>query len=66
MTIEKRNLSNSDVYARIAAIRMNGSERETAVAALQDGEKIANLILTAAHYLRLLVALPALKPSFKH
>lgn len=66
MTTENRNLLNSDVYARLATVRLSGSERENAVAALQDGEKIAEAILTVARFLRLLVAIPALKPSFKH
>ena len=66
MTTKNISLSNSNVYARLAAVRLSGSERENAVAALQDGEKIAEAILSVARFLRLLVATPALKPSFKH
>jgi hypothetical protein len=45
---------------------LSHGECATAIAALDDGEKIADLILSVAHFLRLLFTLPKLKPSFKH
>lgn len=65
MTSINRNLSNSEVYASISSIPMGSGERKAALEALQVGELIADVILTVGHYLRLLVAVPALKPSFK-
>jgi hypothetical protein len=66
MKTKNISLSNSNVYARLAAVKLSRSERENAVAALQDGEKIAEAILSVANFLRLLVTTPALKPNFKH
>jgi hypothetical protein len=57
---------NSNIYARIESLPLSHGERASAIAALSDGEKIADLILSAAHVLRLLFTMPRLKPSFKH
>ena len=46
-------------------IELSAAERTEAVTGLQVGEKVADAILAAAHVLRLLVAVPALKPTFK-
>ena len=66
MTNSKINTSNSNIYNRLAAARMTASERANAISAFEEGEKIAAVILSVAHFLRLLVATPALKPNFKH
>ena len=60
-----KTVNNSAVYAVLSNIRLSHAERAAAVAALQDGEKIAETIVQIAHYLRLLVSVPALKPNFK-
>jgi hypothetical protein len=57
---------NSDIYSRIEGIALSPSERQTAIAALEGGERIAELILGVAHALRMLVSTPSLKPDFKH
>jgi len=57
---------NTGIYKRIAAIQISADERELAVEALKEGESIADAILSAAHFLRLLFTLPHLKPAFKH
>ena len=65
MITNTKTLSNSVIYDRISAIRMSSGDRAAAIAAMDDGEKIATAILKFAHVLRLLVAVPTLKPSFK-
>ncbi len=66
MTIVNRNVVNSSIYERIGSIQMSQGERALAVAAMEDGEKIAELILNVAHVLRLFFTTPGLKPSFKN
>lgn len=65
MTNRTINHLDSDIYARLAAINLSSGERASAIEAARDGEKIADAILRVAHVLRLLVAVPALKPNFK-
>ena len=65
MTSKLQKYSNSEIYAGLAAIELSAAERTEAVTGLQVGEKVADAILAAAHVLRLLVAVPALKPTFK-
>jgi hypothetical protein len=65
MTSKVQKYSNSEIYAGLAAIQLSAEQRAEAVAGLQVGEKIADAVLATAHVLRLLVAVPALKPSFK-
>ena len=65
MTTKVKNYSNSEVYASLAAVRISAKKRAEAVEALQIGEKIADAALAVAHVLKLLVAVPALKPTFK-
>ena len=65
MTTENRSLLNSGIYARLAAINISSDERAKAIAALENGEKIADVVLRVVHILGLLVAVPALKPNFK-
>jgi hypothetical protein len=66
MRPENRNIANSKVYERLATIQMSRRERNKAVSALAISESVAAAILSAAHVLRLLFAVPHLKPSFKH
>lgn len=66
MTTTKRTNLNSSAYERIAAIRMSPGERVAAIEALQDGDRIAEAILSIARVLRLLVTTPHLKPILKH
>jgi len=56
---------NTGIYNRIEAIAMSAGERQRAVEALRNGENIADAILSAAHFLRLLVTMPHLRPSLK-
>jgi len=63
-TLNKSN-DNSIVYDRIATIRMSQSERTSAITAMAEGEQIAKAILSVAHVLRLLLAMPNLRPTFK-
>jgi hypothetical protein len=65
MRTSTKTLSNSTIYDRISAIRMSKGERAATIAAMNEGEKIAEAILSVAHVLRLLVAIPTLKPNFK-
>lgn len=65
MTTSNSNV-NSKVYERINAIPMSSGERRRAVTAMQDGELIAELILSIAHAVRLFFTTPGLKPSLKH
>lgn len=64
-TLNKSN-ENSSIYERIATIRMSQSERTSALAAMADGEQIADAILSVAQVLRRLLAVPNLRPSLKH
>jgi hypothetical protein len=66
MTTANRNHLDSNIYARIESLPLSCGERTSAIAALDDGEKIAKAILSVAHILRLLFTMPRLKPSFKH
>ncbi len=63
-TLNKSN-DNSIIYERIATIRMSRGERTSAIAAMAEGEQIAEAILNVAHVLRLLLAMPNLRPTFK-
>lgn len=65
MTDIKRNNEDSTVYERITTIRMSRGECTAAIGAMESGEKIAEVILALVHVLRLLFAMPNLKPSFK-
>ena len=64
MSINKTVL-NTGIYNRIEAIPMSAGERQRAVEALRNGENIADAILSAAHFLRLLVTMPHLNPVLK-
>ena len=64
MSINKTAL-NTGIYNRIEAIPMSAGERQRAVEALQNGENIADAILSVAHVLRLLVTMPHLNPVLK-
>jgi hypothetical protein len=66
MKTVNRNTVESNVYKRIGKLRISSGERAEAIRALQEGERIAEIILGIAHVLRLLVTMPHLKPSFKH
>ena len=66
MRTANKNGINSNVYERIETIRISADERAAAIAALREGEEIAEAILSVAHVLRRLVSVPNLKPSFKH
>ncbi len=66
MTTTNITIVNSSIYERIESIQMSQGERAVAVAAMEDGEKIAELILNVAHVLRLFFTTPGLKPSFKN
>ena len=66
MRTSNRKHLNSGIYERIGTIQMSAAERSATIAAHEEGEQIAEAILSAAHVLRLLVTLPNLKPSFKH
>ena len=66
MKTATRNSMNSTIYERIGTIRISAAERAAAIAAMQEGEEIAQAVLNAAHVLRLLVSVPNLKPSFRH
>jgi hypothetical protein len=56
----------STIYERIESIGISRGERDAATAALLGGEKIAEIILSVAHVLRLLVTIPNLRPAFAH
>jgi hypothetical protein len=56
---------NTGIYKRIEAIPMSTGERRRAVEALQNGENIADAILSVARVLRLLVTMPHLNPALK-
>lgn len=62
----KKTEVNTGIYKRIEAIPMSTGERRRAVEALQNGEYIADAILGAAHFLRLLVTMPHLNPALKN
>ena len=66
MKLENSNSLDSNVYERIGAIPLSHSERSAAIAALEDGERIADGILAIAHVIRLFFTMPGLKPDFKH
>jgi len=66
MKTATKNSMNSKIYERIGTIRISAAERATAIAAMQEGEEIAQAVLNAAHVLRLLVSMPNLKPSLRH
>ena len=66
MKTATKNSMNSTIYERIGTIRISAAERATAIAAMQEGEEIAQAVLNAAHVLRLLVSMPNLKPSLRH
>ena len=65
MSAPNKSNENSSIYERIATIRMSQSERTSAIAAMAEGEQIADVILSVAHILRLLLAMPNLRPTFK-
>lgn len=66
MTTTNRNRLNSNIYTRIESMPMSYGERTSAIAALDDGEKIAEVIVSVTNALRSLFTSQALKPSFKH
>ena len=61
-----KKASNSVIYDRIKTIRISASARSQALRRLQWAEQATATILRVAHVLRLLVAMPNLKPNFKH
>jgi hypothetical protein len=61
-----KKASNSVIYDRIKTIRISASARSQALRRLQWAEQATATILRVAHVLRLLVAMPNLKPTFKH
>ena len=65
MSTLNKSIDNSGIYERITTIRMSQSERTSAIAAMAEGEQIADVILSVAHVLRLLLAMPNLRPTFK-
>ena len=62
----KERPANTDVYARINVMPMSEIEREVAVNALRDAEKIADAMLWVSNRIEQLFAGSALKPSLKH
>jgi hypothetical protein len=63
LTMEKFNerSSNSELYARIKALPLTASERETALSALRDGTIIADSILWVINGIKRLPASATLK-----
>ena len=61
-----KKASNSVIYDRIKTIRISASARSQALRRLQWAEQATATILRVAHVLRLLIAMPNLKPTFKH
>lgn len=62
----KERPANTDVYARINVMPMSEIEREVAMNALRDAEKIADAMVWVSNGIRQLFAGSALKPSLKH
>lgn len=62
----KERPANTDVYARINVMPMSEIEREVALNALRDAEKIADAMVWVSNGIEQLFAGSALKPSLKH
>ena len=65
LTMDKFNerSSNSELYARIKALPLTASQRETALSALHDGTTIADSILWVMNGFKRLPARATLKPA---
>ena len=61
-----KKASNSVIYDRIKTIRISAGARSQALRRLQWAEQATATILRVIHVARLLVAMPNLKPNFKH
>ena len=61
-----KKTANSVIYDRIKMIPISAGARSQALRRLQWAEQATATILRIAHVLRLLVAMPNLKPNFKH
>jgi len=61
-----KKASNSVIYDRIKTIRISAGARSQALRRLQWAEQATATILRVVHVIRLLVAMPNLKPNFKH
>ena len=61
-----KKASNSVIYDRIKTIRISAGARSQALRRLQWAEQATATLLRVAHVIRLLVAMPNLKPNFKH
>jgi hypothetical protein len=55
--------SNSDLYARIKALPLTASQRETALSALRNGAIVADSILWVMNGIKRLPASATLKPA---
>jgi hypothetical protein len=62
MRTEMNTTLTSDIYETIENIGISRGERDAATAALRGGERIAEVIIGAAHVLRSLVTIPNLRP----
>ena len=61
-----KKASNSVIYDRIKTIPISAGARSQALRRLQWAEQATATLLRVAHVIRLLVAMPNLKPNFKH